>query len=237
MCYNVWHVCPAVVARIDVARGAIQCLLPGYWPTRLTCRFIMQRLGVLRGRRTMLFPLNEDLIARARAVLAPRRDVYWIIGAACAGKSTVCRRLARESGIALYDMDEHTYGSYMNRYTQERHPACKTWFSAPNPLAWVLSLSPKEFDALNRAVQAECLDLFAADVATAGRHPLLVDGGITHPAMLAGVISPERIFCIETTAAERVSRWETSDDRAEMKELDTRAARPGGYVAEVPVLR
>jgi hypothetical protein len=165
----------------------------------------------------MLFPLNEDLIARARAVLAPRRDIYWIIGASCAGKSTVCRRLACETDIALYDMDEHIYGSYMSRYSQERHPACRTWFSAPSPLAWALSQSPREFDALNRAVEAECLDLFADDVATVCQYPLLVDGGITHPSVLASVTSPERIFCIETTAAERVGRWETSDDRAEMK--------------------
>ena len=29
--------------------------------------------------------------------------------------------------------------------------------------------------------------------------------------------SPEHVFCLESTAAERVSTWETSEDRAEMK--------------------
>ena len=165
----------------------------------------------------MQFPLNEVLIAKAHAIMAPRRDVYWIIGAACAGKSTVCRRLADKTGIAVYDMDEHFYGSYMSCYRQERHPAAKTWFSAPNPLAWALSLSWEEFNALNRAALAECLDLFADDLTTDGERRLLVDGGITHPAVLTRVILPDNVFCIETTAADRVRAWETAKDRAEMR--------------------
>lgn len=194
MCYNVWRTGPS-----------------GH------CRLLQSPLRGQRSDSTMTFPVNENLIAKVQAVLAPRRDIYWIIGASCAGKSTVCRQLARETGVALYDMDEHIYGSYVGRYNQKRHPACSTWFLAPNPLSWVLSLSPGEFDALNKAVQAESLDLFADDVTTECNGPLLVDGGVTHPAMLARVISPDRIVCIETTAAERVGCWETADDRAEMK--------------------
>ena len=166
----------------------------------------------------MAFTVNQDLVAKARAVLAARRDVYWVIGAACAGKSTVCRQLSGKTGLPVYDVDEHIYGSYIARLRAERHPACTTWLLAPDPFAWVMSLSLQEYDALNGAVQAECLDLFSDDVTVECGQPMLVDGGITHPAMLASVTSPDRIVCLETTTAERVKHWETSNDRAEMRQ-------------------
>ena len=108
----------------------------------------------------------------------------------------------------------------MDRYTWERHPASKTWFSAENPLSWALSLSWPEFSDLYRAANVEILDLFAEDMA--GDSPdavLMVDGGVTHPSLLAKVIPPERIFCIEVDLAESARMWNEDEDRVVMKNM------------------
>ena len=89
-----------------------------------------------------MFQVNPDLIAKAARAVADRRNIYWILGGACAGKSTICRALAERAGIAVYDMDAHIYDSYSPRYTAERHPATTAWLSAENPLAWALELAP-----------------------------------------------------------------------------------------------
>ena len=41
--------------------------------------------------------------------------------------------------------------------------ALPAWFTAANPLHWMLSLPWAEFDALYRAANAETLDLLADD--------------------------------------------------------------------------
>ena len=53
------------------------------------------------------------------------RDVYFVSGSACGGKSTIARRLSVKHGIALYDWDERfaqhkalsdvTYQPFMNK--------------------------------------------------------------------------------------------------------------------------
>lgn len=166
-----------------------------------------------------MFAVNQALLNKARAILSQHPQIYWIIGGSCTGKSTVARAICRTGNATLYDMDEQAFGHYMSRYRMERHPASKTWFSAENPLAWSLSLSWETFDALYKTANSEYLDLMADDLARSEReYPLLVDGGITHPSILAQAIPPENIVCIEMPETERVRIWETSQERAEMRE-------------------
>ncbi len=166
-----------------------------------------------------MFDVNQELIGKARAILFERNNIYWVIGGACTGKSTICRAIAESKGIKLYDMDEHIFGRYLDRYSAERHPASKAWFSAENPLAWVLSLSEDEFDALNRTANAEYLDLLADDLAkTDPQRPVLIDGGVTHPAIIAQAIPPENLFGLEIPTAAAAKIWETSPVRADMKQ-------------------
>jgi hypothetical protein len=165
-----------------------------------------------------MYHLDEELLHRAREVLSGRDDLHWIIGGAGSGKSAVARAISEARGVPLYDMDQHIYDRYQSRYRADRHPASSAWFTAPNPLAWVLSLSLDEFDALNRAADAEYLDLLAEDLAGDGRAgPLLFDGGFTHPSVLARVAAPGRIVCLDVADADRVRMWENSAERAEMK--------------------
>lgn len=68
------------------------------------------------------------LLRAAAERLAPVRGLRWVIGGACSGRSTVCRTIARWTGVPVYDMDEHVYGRYMSRYSAPRHPASTAWF-------------------------------------------------------------------------------------------------------------
>ena len=166
-----------------------------------------------------MFNTNGRMLADISTILSAYKRIYWVIGGACTGKSTVCKAISAQKNIAPYDMDEHIYGTYTGLYTVARHPAIKTWFSAANPLEWALSLSWDAFNSLNRAATVEYLDLFAKD---AKRNPtqtkLLVDGGVTHPSILTRVIPPERIFCIKIDAERSAAIWNEDASRAPMKE-------------------
>lgn len=162
-----------------------------------------------------MFAANEALIARARAVLWSRRNLLWLIGGSGTGKTTLSRALAARTGIAVYDMDEAFFGRY--HVDPARHPATTAWFSADNPLGWMLSLPWPEFDALYRAANAETLDLLADDICDRADKPLLTDGGITHPSVLVQAVPAQRILCLEREETERGREWGTAASRAEMK--------------------
>jgi hypothetical protein len=162
-----------------------------------------------------MFVTDPTLLEKARIVLAPRSNLRWLIGGSGSGKTTLSRAAAARTGIPVYDMDEAFFGRY--RIDPARHPATTAWFSASEPLDWMLSRSWAEFDALYRAANAETLDLLADDLRGQPDEPMLIDGGITHPSVLAQVISVERIICLERTESVRAREWQTAESRAEMK--------------------
>ncbi len=174
-----------------------------------------------------MFQVNQDLIEKARLIFAGRPKVYWVLGGAGAGKSTICRAIAERNGVAVYDMDEHIYGTYIPRYVPQRHPANTAWLSAENPLAWALELTPDAYNTVNRATTAEYLDLLADDLATwSPVQPVLIDGGITHPSLAAQVLAPSHMVCLTTTDEERVRLWETDAARAEMRDWISALPQP-----------
>lgn len=175
-----------------------------------------------------LFTPDQRLLDKARQQLHNRTDLFWLIGASCVGKSSVARLLAERPGIGLYDMDEAVFGRY--QFRADRHPATTAWFSAGDPLDFMLALSWAEFDALYRAANAEYLDLLAEDlVARSTDHVYVLDGGITHPSLLAQVVPPERVACLSAPDAERAQVWETAPERAEM--VSTIQTMPNGDAA------
>ena len=165
-----------------------------------------------------MFEVNETLIREATERLAFRSWVYWIVGGSCSGKTSVCRAISKKTGICVYDMDAHTYGAYMARYADSRHPASSAWFKRTDGLEWALSLSWDDFNSLNRTANAEFLDLFSQDISeNYGDVPVLVDGGITHPSVLAAVVEPKRVSCLIIDDAESRRHWETDESRVEMR--------------------
>lgn len=127
---------------------------------------------------------NHDLLHSAQTRLNTY-DLYWLIGGAGSGKSTLCQALAQR-GFSVVDMDAKIYGSFHGRFDPHRHPANTAWSAAENSLGFLLSLSWPEFDAFHRTAAVEYLDLLTADldllIADLSENgvtgPMVVDGGI-----------------------------------------------------------
>lgn len=162
-----------------------------------------------------LYKTDQALLDRAGEVLSPRDGLYWLIGGSCSGKSTLSRALAVRLGVERYDVDEAVFGRF--QFDPQRHPATAAWSSADDPFGWMLSHDWETFSALYRATNAETLDLLAGELAGRPAAPLIVDGGISHPSVLAQVIPAGRIICLETTDEMRAREWETAEGRAWMK--------------------
>jgi hypothetical protein len=159
--------------------------------------------------------LSQRTLANAHAILHGRTRLRWLIGGACAGKSTLAAALSRQTGVPVYDMDAAVFGRFT--FDPLRHPATTAWFTAGDPLGWMLSQPWEAFDAHYRAVDAEMLDLLADDLRDRPDEPLLVDGGISHPAVLAQAVPPARIVCLEAPDGFGTHEWETAESRAGMR--------------------
>lgn len=172
--------------------------------------------------------LGKDLLSQSRTMLSKRDNLYWIVGGASSGKTTICRALSTSHGIPVYDMDAHIYGAYHGRFTQQRHPVNKAWSSSQNGLAWLLDMSWEEFDNFNRAALPEYLDLLAEDLQNIKLNDsLLIDGGICNPAIIAQVIPTDQIVCLSMPERSSIEIWQESDDRKSMKEAIDQLPNPG----------
>jgi len=165
----------------------------------------------------MRFTVNDTLLSEARAVLHGNSTLYWILGGAGSGKTSVCRHISDSVGLPVYDMDAHIYGSFHSRYTPDRHPANHTWSTTPNSLAWLLHMSWDEFLGFNQAAAAEYLDLLAEDIGNREAGPLLIDGGLWNPGILVQAFPVHQIVCLAAPEIPGSSIWETSEDRLAMK--------------------
>jgi hypothetical protein len=167
----------------------------------------------------MRFTIDQHLLIRASAALAESGPLYWLVGGAGSGKTTICQVLAVRLGVPVCDMDAHIYGSYHGRFTLERHPVNTAWSTAPNGLGWLLDMSWDEFNGFNQAALPEYLDMLAEDLAAMEPHGgLLVDGGICNPALLAPAIPARQIVCLAAPNQSGAQTWEEPGVRRSMKE-------------------
>ncbi len=175
----------------------------------------------------MPFILNKDLLAQSRAALCRRERLYWVVGGAGSGKTTICQVLSAKFELPVYDMDAHIYGAYHGRFTQERHPVNSAWSSARDGLAWLLDMSWDEFNCFNQAALPEYLDLLAEDLeATKPNASILIDGGICNPALLAQEISAPQIVCLARPEQSNAEIWNETDERKGMKEVVSLLEKP-----------
>jgi replication-associated recombination protein RarA len=175
----------------------------------------------------MRFIVNNDLLVQSRTALFRRNRLYWIVGGAGSGKTTICRALSARFDIPVYDMDAHIYGAYHGRFTQERHPVNRAWSTARDGLAWLLEMSWDEFDRFNQAALPEYLDLLVEDLDTTKVNAsVLIDGGICNPALVAQVISIRQIVCLAIRERSSAEIWEETDERNSMKEVIYQLDKP-----------
>ena len=173
------------------------------------------------------FQVNQELLVQGWAALAGREALYWLVGGAGAGKTTVCGALATRFGIPVYDMDAHIYGSYHGRFDKVRHPVNTAWSTAPDGLAWLLTMSWDEFNGFNQAALPEYLDLLGEDLAAMPPgEKILIDGGICNPGLLAQVIPARQIVCLAAPGQSSAEIWAATDERRGMKEAIDQLPHP-----------
>ena len=196
---------------------------------KIVDRLIRRAHPIEQGQRRMLmrFIINNDLLSQSVASLSRRDRLYWVVGGAGSGKTTICRALSARFDIPVYDMDAHIYGGYHGRFTQKRHPVNSAWSTAQDGLAWLLDMSWDEFDSFNQAALPEYLDLLAEDLAaTKPNASVLIDGGICNPALLAQIISTCQIVCLAIPERSSAEIWNETAERKSMKEAIYKLAKP-----------
>lgn len=172
-------------------------------------------------------PINITLLEQAHDKLSQTKRLFWIVGGAGSGKSTICQALAETYGLPVYDMDAHIYGTYHGRFTPERHPVNSQWANAPNGLAWLLTMSWEQFDAFNQAAVPEYLDLLAEDLAKMELDTgILIDGGIANPGLVAQVLPANQIVCLARPGRSSAEIWSENEERLGMKEFVYQLANP-----------
>ncbi len=175
----------------------------------------------------MPFIINNDLLTQSHAILFRRDRLYWVIGGAGSGKTTICNVLSAKFDIPVYEMDAHIYGAYHGRFTQKRHPVNKAWSTARDGLEWLLDMSWDEFDSFNQAALPEYLDLLAEDLDAAKPNAsVLIDGGICNPSLLTQAISTRKIVCLAIPERSGAEIWNETDERKSMKEAVFQLAKP-----------
>ena len=168
----------------------------------------------------MKFTINIDLLLQSRESLSGRKNLYWIVGGSGSGKTTICNALSEKLDIPIYDMDAHIYGDYHGRFTEETHPINKAWVNAENSLAWLLNMTWEEFNAFNQAALPEYLHLLSEDMEKrSSNRPILIDGGISNPALLAEAISPQQIICLARPGHTSAEVWTESEERRSMQDF------------------
>ena len=168
----------------------------------------------------MQFIITQNLLQKAQETLGNRKKLYWIVGGAGSGKTTICQALASQYNIPVYDMDAHIYGAYYGRFSPTKHPVNTAWATAPNGLGWLLDMSWDEFNNFNQAAFPEYADLLAEDLASNDPDAtLLIDGGICNPTLVTQLIPPTQIICLTNPSQTSAEIWETNEERLAMKEF------------------
>lgn len=168
----------------------------------------------------MAFTKTTDLLKNARTVFQRYPQVYWIVGGAGSGKTTICQALSSQYSLPIYDMDAHIYGEYHGRFSPSRHPVNSQWAAAPNGLAWLLAMSWAEFDAFNKAAVPEYLDLLAEDLEKLPPEAgLLIDGGIVNTAVVAQAFPASQMVCLSRPGMSSRDVWQETPARLEMKAM------------------
>lgn len=132
------------------------------------------------------------------------REVYWLGGGGCSGKSSVARILAQRSGLPLYSCDD-AFEAHLQRADPLRHAS----------FLRVGRLSPQELWEPSAEVQAaellafyrEWLELVLKDLAD-HPGPLLAEGAGLRPELIAPyVASPRHALWLVATPEFRRSRY------------------------------
>lgn len=131
------------------------------------------------------------------------KNVYWVGGSPCAGKSTICERLSEKYGLTYYCVDSH-YEEHLARADAVRHPNVVrlrniTWndvFLRPVP-----DLLRDEIAFYHEVIEliVEDLRLISDD------HPVIAEGAALLPELVAPYLDDRHhgLWVVPTEAFQR----------------------------------
>lgn len=131
------------------------------------------------------------------------REIYWIGGSACAGKSTLAKRFAEKNGLALYACDEHL-GMHLQHITEDAQPAMyRVSEMAMNEVFFTRKIT----EQLNTYIEYLREDFLyvLSDLAGGGDGPIVVEGNQLLPALVEPLLKRKEraIWIIPTETFQR----------------------------------
>ncbi|ETT30726.1 hypothetical protein NYE24_24885 [Paenibacillus sp. FSL H7-0350] len=110
------------------------------------------------------------------------REIYWIGGSACAGKSTLAKRFAEENGFALYACDEHV-GMHLQHITEKAQPVMyRVSRMAMNEVFFTRKIA-EQLKTYIEYLREDFLYVLS-DVAGGGSDPVVVEGNQLLPDLI-----------------------------------------------------
>jgi RimJ/RimL family protein N-acetyltransferase len=116
------------------------------------------------------------------------KNVYIVGGNACAGKSTIARKISEEYGIALYQMDMH-YDQHRAMANEEEQP--NMCYPREDIYAYINRPVMEYADSLQKAVKEEVPMVFKDLMELSKQGPVVADVLFT-PSDIEGIIPFER---------------------------------------------
>lgn len=116
------------------------------------------------------------------------RQIYWIGGSACAGKSTLAGRLAEKYNMTLYACDEH-YEDHLQRITGKAQSAMyRVSQMSMNEVFFTRDVS-EQLDVYTGCLR-EDFNYVLSDLECSGDGPIVVEGNQLLPALVAPLLKP-----------------------------------------------
>ena len=157
--------------------------------------------GIVRGVKHMRPDLGTALISPDERL---RKQVYWIGGGTCAGKSTVTERLCAKYDLFPYHVDDH-WEDHLRRANLDDYPNLHRR-GQTRPSDWFVRL-PEEASDDELAVLSEEVSLATQDLrALPPRTDIVAEGVLFLPLALKqlGVPKERAIWLIPTPASQRI---------------------------------
>lgn len=116
------------------------------------------------------------------------RQIYWIGGSACAGKSTLAGRFAEKYNMALYACDEH-YEDHLQRITGKVKSAMyRVSQMSMNEVFFTRDVA-EQLDVYTGCLR-EDFNYVLSDLEGSGAGPIVVEGNQLLPALVAPLLKP-----------------------------------------------
>ena len=145
-------------------------------------------------------------------------NIFWILGGACSGKSTLAHALCEFSGLHLIDMDARIYGSWVPSYNAECCPENHRWIQQENALEWALGLSDEAYSDHCKKVSREYYQLLSIELGSRdNRKATIIDGGFSSLVPWVLDIQQDNVVCLTIERELAIAEWNSHPDRVGFK--------------------